>query len=184
MNKNEMKDAVKKLLSAGERKADVFSKLSGKGISDDRLAFLIASYPDPILLKRHKTKVNILIIIMFIQAVIALFFGFGIGAKIGPNARWIVGFMTMVIPLFFAWLFYKNFAGAYSAYVLLSLVQIPKQLEGFFANPTATLIGLTTSLVLIFYVWYVRSKVFPDFHIASPRKINKRYVFKERLIDR
>ena len=40
---------------------------------------------------------NVLVTIMFIQALIAFFMGFGIGTTIGPNARWILGVLIALI---------------------------------------------------------------------------------------
>ena len=118
-----------------------------------------------------------LITIMFVQAFIAFLFGFGAGIKIGPNAKWITSVVSASIPLLFAFGFYKHFAGAYNAYIVLAIVQMPKALAGLSSNPTATAIVFAINLAVVGYVWYVREKIFPDFAFIGPKKIKGQYVF-------
>jgi hypothetical protein len=177
MNKKEIQAKVAELLASGTSKSAVFNQLSGQGIKDRQLAHFIASYADPIRCHAHDGKINIIITLMFIQAIIAAFMGIVIGAKIGPNAKWIVPALIALIPLLFAWGFYTHRAWAFNAYILLSIIQLPKSLEGFMASPIASSIGLAISVGMLAYVWYVREKVFPDFAFISPKKLKGEYVF-------
>lgn len=177
MNKAEIKSKVSELLSLGTAKAGVFAQLSGQGVKDSQLAYFIASYPDPVRCEQHNGKVNILITVMFIQAVIAFLLGYGIGVKIGPNAKWIIAAFIALIPLLFAWGFYANRVGAYNAYILLSIVQLPKSFEGFASSPVASSISIGIGIGLIAYVWYVREKIFPGFAFMTPKKVKGEYVF-------
>ena len=177
MNQKEIKAKVTELITAGMAKSAVFAKLSGQGVKDSRLAYLIASYADPHRCYDNNGKINILVIVMLIQALLAAFLGFGIGAKIGPNAQWITGGLAAAIPLLFAWGFYTHKVGAYNAYILLSLIQIPKHLGGLVSNTVSTAIGLAISIAIIAFVWYVRSRIFPDFIFITPRKLKGQYVF-------
>lgn len=177
MNKKEIQARVRELLTAGTAKTEVFAQLAGQGVKDSRLAYFIASYADPNRCDDHERKVNVLITVMFIQALIAFLLGFGIGAKIGPNAKWIVGALTGLIPLLFAWGFYMHRAGAYNAYILLTIVQLPKSFEGFASSPVATSIAIAVNVAVLAYVWYVREKLFPDFAFITPKKIKGEYVF-------
>jgi hypothetical protein len=177
MNKKEIKAKVNDLISSGVSKSQVFTQLSGQGLKDSQLAHLIASYADPILCHIHDRKVSVVITLMFIQSVIAFLVGFGIGANIGPNAQWIVGGLSALIPLLFAYGFYKHIAGAYNAYILLTIIQMPSQLEGFTSSPITTSIGLAIGVSMLAYVWYVRQKIFPDFSFIAPKKIKGQFVF-------
>lgn len=177
MNKAEIKSKVSELLSSGTAKAEVFAQLSGQGVKDRQLAYFIASYPDPARCEDHSGKVNIIITLMFIQAVIAFVLGYGIGVKIGPNAKWIFGALIALIPLLFAWGFYTNRVGAYNAYILLSIVQLPKSFDGFTSSPIASSIGIAIGIGLLAFVWYVREKIFPGFAFTTPKKIKGEYVF-------
>jgi hypothetical protein len=181
MNTKEIKAKVNALLSSGMAKAEVFAQLSGQGIKDHQLAYFIASYPDPARCEQHNGKVNALITIMFIQAVIGFLGGYGMGAEIGTNAKWIVGFLAGGIPLLFAWGFYTNRAVAYNLYILLSIIQLPRGvLEGFKSGLVGVAISIAMiNIGLIAYVWYVRAKIFPDFVFIGPKKIKGEYVFSD-----
>lgn len=179
MNKKEIKNKVYELLAIGKTKSEVFSQISGQGANEKQLAFIIASYANPDRCNKQRTNVNILITIMAIEALLAFVVGFGVGAQIGPNARWVVAILCLCIPAFFAWGFHANRVGAYTGYILLSLIQLPKTLAGLASNPnpTATFIMIAINLCILSYVWYVRGKIFPDFAFTGPKKINGQYVF-------
>ncbi|WP_349573204.1 hypothetical protein [Azotobacter salinestris] len=179
MNKKEIQANVHRLLASGTAKSEVFTQLSGQGVKDSKLAYFIASYADPNRCDKHDRKVNILITFMFIQAAIGLLVGFGVGAQIGPNAKWIFGALGALIPLLFVWGFYKHLAGAYNAYILLSILQLPKPFDGFASSPLATSIAFAVNIMLLAYAWYIREKLFPDFAFIAPRKIKGKYVFSD-----
>lgn len=177
MNKKEIKTRVTDLIASGVLKSEVFTRLRGQGVKDSHLAHFIASYVDPARCTKNERKVDILILLMFVQALFVFAVGYGIGQKIGGNAKWVVALGITSIPLLFAWGFYKHFAGAYNAYFFLSIIQLPKQFEGFFATPISSGIGLVIGICMIAYVWYVRHSLFPDFGFITPKKEKGQYVF-------
>jgi len=177
MNKKEIQAKVHELISTGMAKEDVFTQLTGNGVKDSALAYIIASHVDPIRRGQHEKKVTILFGIMFVQALIAFLVGFSIGSGIGPTAKWVVAAVAALIPLAFAWGFHRHYVGAYNAYILLTLVQLPKSFEGFAMNPVATSVMLAVNLGVLAYVWYVREQLFPGFAFITPKKIKGRYVF-------
>jgi len=179
MKKKEIKAKVHALLAIGTPKTEVFEQFSGQGATDRQLAFSIASYADPNKRLIHQRKVNILIGIMFIQAILAFFVGAEIGAKSGPKAIWAVGALLMLIPLLFALGFYKGWVGAYNAYILLTSMDLPRSLQGFSTRPIATTIGFIIGVALLAYVWYVRRQLFPDFAFFGPKKLKGKYVFSD-----
>lgn len=177
MNGKEIKAAAHRLIASGMGKSEVFSQLSGKGVKDGKLAYYIASYADPELCEKYERLNNVAINVMFIQALFALFVGYGLGTQIGPNAKWITAALIGAIPLLFAWGFYKYYAGAYNAYMLLTIINIPKQLGGFAAAPIATTVGLVIGIAVLALVMYLRMKLFPDFVFTAPRKVKGKFVF-------
>jgi len=177
MDKNEVKAQVRKMLDAGTAKSDVFARLAGRGVKDSQLAYFIASYADPKRCYLHDRKVNILITIMFVQALIGFLSGVGIGARMGPDVKWIVGALVASIPLLLAWGFYKHRVGAYNAYMLLAILQLPQSFGGFESSPMATLIALAVNVAVLAFVWHVRERIFPDFTFIAPKKIRGEYVF-------
>jgi len=116
---------------------------------------------------------------MGIQVVFAFLLCLAIGAKIGPNAKWIIAGLAALIPLLFAWGFYKFNVGTYNAFIFLSIIQLPKAFQGFTKSPTESSIGIAIAIGMIAYVWYVRGKLFPDFAFITPKKFNGQYVFTD-----
>ena len=178
MNKVEIKAKVRDLLSSGVPKSEVFEQLSGQGVNDSQLAYFIASFAYPERRRKHRWKVNLLITLMVILAGIVFLVGFGIGAKIGPNAKWILAGISMLIPLLLAWGFYAHRVGAYNAYILLTIVQLPRSFEGFTSTPVVSSIGIAINIGLLAYVLYVREKIFPGFAFVTPKKIKGKYIFE------
>lgn len=178
MTKNEIKARVIECLSSGVSKSATFEKLSGQGVKDSQLAYLIASYPNQNQCAAQDKKIDALILIMFVQALLVAIIGYSIGAKIGPNAKWIFSGIMMLIPLLFAWGFYKHRVGAYNAYILLSIVQLPQMFKGFSETPVGTSIGVAISISTLALVYFVRWKIFPDFAWLSPVKVKGKYFVK------
>lgn len=178
MNKKEIKAEVKRRLDQGEGKAAVFASLQGQGVKDGTLAYLVAAHPDPVRCSAAEGKVNGLIILMFIQAVVAFLIGYGLGVRWGAGFGIGVGALLAAIPLLFALGFYRNAVGAYNAYLLLSITQMPRQLEGMASHPVAVSVGLAITLGLVAYVAYLRYRLFPEFAAFTPRKDRQgQYVF-------
>jgi hypothetical protein len=96
-----------------------------------------------------------------------------------PLGGLIVGGLVAGFALLFVFGFSKNKAFAYNAYLILAITQIPRQFHGISEEPTSTMIGLAIGLALLGYIWYVRSRLFPDFTFLWPRKISGKYVFSD-----
>jgi hypothetical protein len=177
LSKVEVKQKVAEMLDAGTSKTEVFKTLSGGAVKDRVLAYYIAAHAFPLLCAKHDGKVNGLITMMFIQALIAALAGYALGAKIGPNAAWIFPALCAVIPLLIAYGFYKNSVGAYNAYIILTLASSHNLFKGFTEAPITSSISIAIAVGMFMFVWYVRSLLFPDFAVIGPRKAKGNYVF-------
>lgn len=177
MNKKEVKAKVNALLGSGVGKTAVFRLLQGKGVRDGVLAHYIASHVDVSEVDEHATKIDRLLWIMYALALLGLWVGWGLAAPFGPVGKGIVLLLCAGVPLLFAWGFYKNMVGAYNGYLVLQLVQIPKMFKDFNTEPVITLVVVGIHIAILAYVWYVRSKLFPDFLALTPRKLSGKYVF-------
>lgn len=177
MTKIEMKTKVYGLLAAGTPKSQVFEQLKGKGVKDKHLARAIASYADPILCNQHKLKLNALIAIMFIQALLGFAFGFTFGMGIGPNAKWVLAGLTATVPLLFAWWFYRHRVTAFHVYIVLAMIQMPSVMKGFTTEPVETSFAILVHVGVLAYVCYVRDKLFPDFAFIWLKKLKGEYKF-------
>ena len=179
MNKKEAWAKVTGMLSAGEKKQDVFAALSGKGVKDQVLAYFIASHVDPRRCAENKTHRRIVIAIAYFQVVAAIVTGIDIAIERSVTVGLLVGAISLLFAVLFVWGFSKNKAGAYNAFLFLSLSQFWRQFRGFSEDPVMTTLGLAIGLGLIVYIGFVRYRLFPDFVFLGARKVNGRYVFSD-----
>jgi hypothetical protein len=179
MDKKEMKARIEEMLSAGEKKRDVFDALSGEGVKDRVIAYWIAAHVAPQRCAANKWHIRALIVISWIELVLGLLVGFSIGVKTSPVAGLVTGVAVGLFCALFVWGFTKNRANVYNATILITLIQIPRAVQGFSSESGITLIALLINLALVAYVWFVRNRLFPDFAFVSPRKSNGQYVFSD-----
>ncbi|KFL53850.1 MULTISPECIES: hypothetical protein [Burkholderia] len=189
MNRKDAKTRIAVLLSAGTRKADVLAELSGQGLKDRVIASLIASRPDPERCRKNKVHTWILVALGTLQLAISLMLAYyfsaaagdlGVSGALGNGL--VVVFLALTVPLslLFIWGFATHRVGAYHAFILLSLLQLPKTVAELGRDPSTALPGLAVTLVLVGYVWFVRNRMFPDYGWFTPRKVEGRYAFVER----
>ncbi|MEK7915292.1 permease, partial [Burkholderia contaminans] len=83
------------------------------------------------------------------------------------------------LSLLFIWGFATHRVGAYHAFILLSLLQLPKTIAELGRDPSSALPSLAITVLLVGYVWFVRNRLFPDYGWFTPRKVEGRYAFVE-----
>lgn len=179
MDRKEVKAQVVQLLSGGVTKNDVFTRLTGQGVKDRLVAYLIAAHADPKRCQDNRGHRRAVLAIAYLQVLFGALAGFAAGREIGALAGLIIAALAVGIALLFVWGFSKNSVNAYNAYLILTITQLPRQLSGVAVKPAATTIGLLIGLLLFGYIWYVRSRIFPDFAFMAPRKVAGKYVFSE-----
>lgn len=173
MNFKETHVEANRLLSAGVKKKDVFSQLSGRGITNEKLALILAIYADPRRVQANKGLIRALVVIICIQAAL----GCLVGASSDIGWFWILG--GALFHLAIASGIYRNQALAYSGYMLFFLSALHNIFDAFKAAPTSTHVGLALILALTSYAWYVKQRVFPDLAFFSAKKVNNTYVFTD-----
>jgi hypothetical protein len=179
MNGKEIKAQVVGLLSDGVAKSDVFTRLAGQGVKDRLLAYFIAAHADPQRCRANRGHLLAVRIIAWLQVIVGGLAGFAAGGEISAMAGLIVAGLAAAIALLFVWGFSRNKVGAYNVYLILTITQLPRQFSGLAEHPVSTLIGALIGLALFAYVWYVRTRIFPDFTFMTPKKMNGKYVFSE-----
>lgn len=179
MNKSELKSRIAALLSRGTGRSEVFDQLSNQGVKGSTLATLIASYATPLLCKQHQVKVWIAIALMVVQSLLIMAIGLVVATDtvVPTSFIWAITGLVAMVPLLFAWGFYKNHLGAYNAFLIFSCIQAPRALEDFASGPIGSSVALVISALLIGFVGYVRYKIFPDIVLLGPRKLKGRYQF-------
>ncbi len=179
MNKKQIQEAIHTHLSRGRPKHEVFRMMSGQGVSDRVVAHTIAAHASPERLRLHAKLIDAMIVISWLQMALAV--GMGVLMGIGTHAGWIALLVITAIlgglTYLFVWGFTRNRAWAYNATILLCILNLPQALTDIPGNPTGGTMTLVINLAIIGFTWYVRSKVFPDFAIFSPRKVKGAYVF-------
>lgn len=177
LKKTEIVKKAIEMLSSGKSKSEVFESLSSGGKTDGYLANIIASHPDDFLCSYYAKKINTAINIMFFQAFMGFIYVFNnIEVKLSFTGKLALASFCAAVSLLFAWGFYKNKAGFYNAYIILTLTQLPRALQGFQAQPLV-LVGFVLNLLMLVYIWHVRNKLFPDFVFIMPKKVKGKYVF-------
>lgn len=179
MNKREIKTAVRSRMAAGETKARIYDDLTEQGGKKRLVAHYIASYAAPRLKRQHKGKLIALMVVMVLQAGLAFLIGTGMAAQRHADSPLIWGTVFAAVPLLFAWGFYKPSALAYNAFIFLTIIQMPRTFSGFSEAPVASSIGIAINLAVLAYVWFVRSRLFPDFGFVTPTKVKGDYVFAD-----
>ncbi|AJK49159.1 hypothetical protein [Burkholderia plantarii] len=179
MDRKEARAKVRGRLAAGETKSEVFRALSGQGVKDRALAFLIASHLDPRRYEQNRIHVRIVIAVACLQLIIGLLTGAYLGVTRSPVEGSIVGGVVVVMAGLFLWGFATHNAGAYNAFLLVAIAQWARQLREFAVDPGGAAVALGVSIAIFAYVWFVRSRLFPDFAFIGPRKAGGQYVFTE-----
>jgi hypothetical protein len=177
MKKKEIQAQVDLRLSNGDSKSSTFRQLSGQGVSDRVVAHMIASYASIELCNRHARLIDAMIVISWLQLAVAVLASIAMSIKSGVLAVVLITALVGAFAYLFVWGFTNNKAWAYNATILLSLINLPQSLTGFFATPISSTIGLVVGVGLIAFTWYVRGKLFPDFAFITPKKIKGTYVF-------
>jgi hypothetical protein len=177
LDKKEIKRQAMQMLAAGRSKTETFKALSGGTVKDKVLAYWIGSRPDPQLLERHAGKIKILLGLIYVQALIGLVGGYLLGLTISDGMAIILGLLAGGVPLLFAWGFHRHSAQTYTVYMLLSISQMPRLFKDYAADPVSVIIGVVTTLAMVFFVGWVKHLLFPDLGFMGSNKVKGQFVF-------
>jgi hypothetical protein len=177
LDKKEIKRQLVAMLDAGRSKTETFKAFSGGAVKDRVLAYWIGARPDPALREKHSRKVTLLIALTCVQALLGAVSGFYLGAIIGSGAVVFFTLFAVLVPLAFAWGFYKNVAQAYTIYVILTVSQISRMFKGYEEDPVMTVVGVVITLGMVFFVALVKNLLFPDLGFVGSKKVKGQYVF-------
>lgn len=183
MNFKEIKVEVDRLLSAGHSKYEVFNRMSGQGVTNDKLALIIAWYADSDRIAANKIWINILLALIFIQTVISFFVGLGQGINSHSDVVWLWGVGAVIIPLGCLLNIYKNHALGYSMYLSSLMLSLKGVIDIAKTAPSAALIAVGIIVGVGCYTWFVKRKIFPDLVLFKAKKVNDLYVFTDGHTD-
>ena len=157
------------MLAEGTGKTEIFRQLSGQGVKDRQLAAWLAGQPDLQARGEMSLHVNILTGLMALQALIIL--------AVTASVSFLLGLALMLIPLLFAWGFRQPKAGAYSAYVFLSIVTLGRNFTHMFPLTVSSIVGFAIGVGLIWYVVWIQRRIFPDMSFIGPNRKGREFVF-------
>lgn len=205
MNHSEIVRKVKYLLSFGNSKAEVYAQLSGHGVKDSQLAWVIAGQPDAALHEKHRWKVRALATLLIVESIAWMAIVAYVLTIATPAAKpGVVATLILAsIPLLFAWLLSRRDGLQFTKYLVLAQMFVVVYLiAGFEPTLTTVLFGLSTGVMVpmlivqelvsgsvghgialrmailqIAYVWHVKRALFPDIGLFRAKKHNGRYVF-------
>lgn len=185
MKRKEARAQIAQRLASGERKAAVFDALSGQGVPDKALAWIIAAYADPRRAADNRFHAWVLAGITFLQLVFALLMVMGRWHRSPAVHDWIVLLFTLAWSGLFIHGFIANRAAIYNASLMITALQWFKggthAVHGasgpLGSHPAMALFGWFVSFAMFAYVLFVRRRLFPDLTWMWPRKRGGRYVF-------
>lgn len=170
--KDQIRQEMKQLLAQGLTKGAVFARLSGQGVPDKRLAYWLASLPDPAQRYAHSLAIGMLAVLVVAQALIVLLL---LGVTAG---MWLPAVVICLVLLGFAWGFCKPSAAAYGWFQLLALGSVSRQLKhALLSADPADFIAPVVSIAMVGFVFWLQHKLFPGLFLLWPRTHHGRYIF-------
>lgn len=168
--KERLKADIDHRLAQGQPKADIFQALSGQGLSDRRLAWLLAARPHPVLVQRHARLIKALVGISWLQFVVALLVCLWATRSFGLIAGLLASAVACGIVYVFIWGFRNNRAWVYTLSIVLGVLNLPEAINSAFEKPAAGGFGLLLALALLALTWHARARLFPDLGFGGARK--------------
>lgn len=171
MQNAELSHRIATLLQAGRRKQEIYAELRGSAGNDARLAYLLAASASPARKLQLQMKNRALIVVMVLQALLALFAGYAGGQLLGGSASLWMALFYALVPIAFAAGFSRHLAAAFNVYLLYTLIRLPQLLEQAMAGGLLNLWLLLVALLTLLLTWHVRRGLFPDFTVTlQPRR--------------
>lgn len=172
-----MKQEMQAKFSAGVTRAELLNEYKGLTLPEKRVAACVASLKDETLCQLYSGRNNILISLMFVQALFAAFAGYTTGLSIGGQAPyWLAGIAASISFLFIIG-FYRHSLTAYLAYIFLSISQLPNTFPSANDEPIELFIIWSITVGTILYVWHVKSKLYPYFGFFGAKKESGQFTF-------
>lgn len=169
MKKKELIRLLQNELDKGKSLSDIFKQNKTENTKEEKLASIVCMLKDSSNLAKYK-KLNVfLIIIMAVLTPFTALYGYSIGLE-NELENPIFFCAIAVFPLIFLYGFYKMIYQFYAIYLVLSITQFPQSLKGFGDYPIADTISVLLGILIIFYVWFTKSKLFPYMGFFGPKK--------------
>lgn len=173
----ELRERIAALIETGSTKQSTYNTLKGQGVSDARLAFMVACFCTQKTVQQNTWRIRGVLLLMFVQAFFVSLLGLSYGLKIGGAGVWLTPLLMTAIPVALIYGFFKDRLWAYNAYIMLTITGLPSQLRGLADDTQGTLIGLAINILMLAYIAYVRYRLFPEVAFMTPAKRDGDYFF-------
>lgn len=178
MSKKRIKSNVAELLNRGVPKREVFERLRNSGVADSTLAKLIASTPDEILNELHEGKNKLFVTLFMLTSALATWASYVTAA---PEHKQFTLGISLAVSVFFVLGFLRRSLFVYNFYLALCGITIGREVFVFVhAGTVPQMLGITLSIGLLLFAWYIRTRLYPDFRFFGVKKgRNGEYVFTD-----
>ncbi|WP_422472538.1 hypothetical protein [Endozoicomonas sp. ALB032] len=175
MKKRKVKQEMQELLNKGIGKSEIYKKYQDNGLPEKKLALMVTALPDPFLCQKYEKMNNLLILVMFVQASIAALIGFDTGALLGGHNIILFGLIGIAVPVLFIIGFYRYSLTAYNAFLILGIIQFPRLFKDIGQVPVFTTLVVVFSILSMGYVWFLKSRLYPDSGLFGVKKKGRGY---------
>lgn len=177
MNLKQAKADIRQRLDQGESKTAVFEDVKLRGVSERAAAAMIAAHAAPELCQRHDRIRAAVIVLAWVELLFGVLLGFAVGESIRPSWGIVLAGLMALIGITFVWGFTQNRLWAYNVTIVMTVCNLPRTTLDLLSDPGPTALGLAIGLPLLAFIWYVRTRLFPDIAVLGPRQVDGRYVF-------
>jgi hypothetical protein len=174
--RSNLKLAIFQSLDKGESKKDIFDRLVAQGFSPRVVATYLGSYPDRQRYRQHVKWVWLACVLVSVKALMSLFLT-RVPLNEMTEAGYVVLMMELAVSLFFVYGFLKNRVFFFNFYVGFVILQLSRTTEFWDKLPDLNRWAALFNLCSLVVVWVVRSRLYPDLFLLSPRKKNGEFVF-------
>ena len=164
--------AVKKQLSAGLGKNEIFEKASVDGLNLKKVSKYLAMFPDSDESLKYNKANNILIGIYSILVIIGLLGSASMFSSIPPAGLVAVLLFALLIPAAVIYSIYKKQSIGYLILCFFLFKGILDSFKGYEAEPTSVLIGVSINAALIIFIVILKNKLFPHQNFFNTKKDN------------
>jgi hypothetical protein len=154
----------------GLSRASIFEKYSNGGISEKKLATIVATIKDSVLTKKYKLLNYLLVGVMVLSAVLVSFLFYEILKSSETSA---IVLVSIIVLLFVSLIYgvFNNYHQAYLIYALLTTMKLPTHIEGFGSDLTVNIIELSLAFFVVCTTWFLKVKLFPFMSVlGGPKK--------------
>jgi len=167
---------VKKLLSEGLSKQEVFEKASSDGLNLKKVAKQLSIYPDDRESNKYNKANNILIGLYSLIVAIGLIGFIPMLTEFQAVGMVLVLSFALLIPGAIIYCIYKKQSLGYLILCFFLFKGVLDSFKGIETDPLAVWVGVSINVCLIIYIVVLKNKLFPHQNFFNTKKDNNGFV--------